>query len=198
MPVESLNQNDIKPRSEQQRILNESQQAVGTLAENTWDAKLTPEEKNQAKEIKTELNGNNIVRINEILRNPKLRKLLSPTELKQAFQKLRSIHMDEAKQHIDTANVGAVRNDVTNRLDTVSQWYHEIFKNLQGHIESTGPIHEESGENLVDLQNEVTQAEKAIQQLLRQINTLWNTPIPIGWAQDMPPETRNTDTPNNY
>lgn len=125
MSVESLNQNDIKARSEQQRILDESKQSGGNLAENTWDTKLTPEEKNQAKETKKELDGmmlkGDIVSINEILRNPARKRLLSPADLRKAFQMLRSIHMDEAKQHIDTANVGAVRDDVTNRLDTVSQ-----------------------------------------------------------------------------
>lgn len=140
-----------------------------------------------------------IVSINEILRNPAKKRLLSPVDLKKAFQMLRSIHMEETKQHVDTANVGAMRDDVTNRLDTVSQGYNEIFKNLQGHIENTGPIHEESGENLVDLQNEVTQAETSINMLLRKINSLGNTPTPLQPSiQDMPAEKLpDNNTSNN-
>ncbi len=183
-------------------ISEKNQEAVGTLnnQNNEWLQinNLTPEEQIQLKTAKQELKWNNIVRINEILRNPELKKLLSPTDLKEAFQKLRSIHMEEANKHIDTANLGAVRDDMSNRLDTVATGYHELFKNLQGHIETTGQIHEESGENLVDLQNQVEEAEVSIQQLLKQLNKVSNTPtprpIPI---QDMSPSWPRISTSEN-
>jgi len=120
-----------------------------------------------------------VLSINEIVRNPAAKKLLSPEAIRKAFAVLRSIHMEEAKKHIDTANLGAVRDDITNRLDTVATGYHELFKNLQGKIETTGTLDEESGENLVDLQNEVSEAESSIHTLLRQINTIGNTPTPL-------------------
>lgn len=198
-----VNQNRINKTPLPGDISQENQEAVGALnhQNNEWLQinKLTPEEQIQLKTAKQELKWNNIVRINEILRNPELKKLLSPTDLKEAFQKLRSIHMEEANKHIDTANLGAVRDDMSNRLDTVATGYHELFKNLQGHIETTGPIHEESGENLVDLQNEVSEAESSIHALLRQINTIGNTPTPlVQWVQDMPPEPVKHDTINNF
>ena len=96
--------------------------------------------------------------------------------------------MEETKNHIDSTNLGAVRDDMTNRLDTVATGYHELFKNLQGHIETAGPLHEESGENLVELQSEVKEAEVSIRQLLKQLNIVGNTPIPGQIPlQDMPP-----------
>lgn len=57
--------------------------------------------------------------------------------------------------------------------------YHELFKNLQGRIETLGPIDNETGENIAHLQNEVEEAEISIKNLLSQINRIGNNPEPL-------------------
>lgn len=204
--METINQNELKARAEWQRILDESLRAGGTLGREAQEQerlnKLTPEEQKASKRTEEQLDWairkKDVLSINEIVRSSSAKKLLSPEALRKAFAVLRSIHMEESKKHVDNANLGAIRDDITNRLDTVSTGYHELFKNLQGHIETTGPIHEESGENLVDLQSEVEEAEVSIQQLLTQLNRVGSAPVPGQIPiQDMPPSWNWTSESEN-
>lgn len=70
---------------------------------------MTPKEKKEAKITQDQLDGamqkGDVLSINEIIRNPATKKLLSPEAIRKAFSVLRSIHMEEAKKHIDTANL---------------------------------------------------------------------------------------------
>ncbi len=174
-----INQNDLKPRSEQDRMLQESanvQKHLDTFAANKKQfEQLTPEEQKTSLEQQELLNSaidqSDVLRINEIIRSSSLRRLLPPKLIRQAFEKLRSIHRDTVNHNIDTGNMGIVRDEIGTQLDQVATGYHEIFKNLQNHIEQTGTLVETNTEDIISLQDEVAAAEQEIKTLLKRINT---------------------------
>lgn len=132
----------------------------------------------------------NLVKINTIVRDSSQRLLLPPALLKEVFEVLRKIHAEEIKNDLDRGDTAAIKGFVVEELNQVSQGYNELFKNLQGHIETLPPLDPEA-ENIMYLQDEVRSAEKSVKQLLKNINSVSQVPGPL--AQSMPPEPIQQD-----
>lgn len=142
----------------------------------------TPEEEKKAQETKktlaSSLENRDIVQINKIIRNPDLRKFLTPDALRQALATLRTMHMEALDKTSDNKALADIKGDVIEELTQVSHGYHELFRNLQGHLDRLEPFSQET-ESIINLQNEVADAENSVQDLLKNINASNQPPAPL-------------------
>lgn len=153
-------------------------------------AHLSPEDEEKSQSLQENIKSllsnprENLLKINSIVRDSSQRLLLPPDMLREVFETLRRIHREETEKSLDRGDTGAIKGYVSEQLNQVSNGYNELFKNLQGHIESLGPLNSEA-ESVINLQDEVGEAEQSIQQLLKSINSVGQMPELL--QQDMPP-----------
>lgn len=161
--------------------------------------KLSPENETRSKTLQQNIKSllsnprENLVAINKIIRDASQRLLLPSDVLREAFEALRKIHREEVDKNLDRGNTSAIKWYVTEELNQLSSGYHELFKNLQGHLDILEPLNEDA-ENIINFQDEVMEAEESIQQLLKKINSVGQMPVPL--QQDIPPTSIQQDSDN--
>lgn len=180
--------------------IDESKRAWQYLEQETREkdrfSTLSPEDQKRSvslqQNIKSLLSNprENLVKINSIVRDASQRLLLPPDMLKEVFETIRRIHREETEKSLDRGDTGAIKGYVSEQLNQVSNGYNELFKNLQGHIETLDPLSQEA-ESIIHLQDEVGEAEQSVQQLLKNINSIGQIPGPL--QSDMPPSPTRQD-----
>lgn len=158
---------------------------------------LSPEDKKKSQSLQENIRSllsnprENLLKINSIVRDSSQRLLLPPDMLREIFGTLRRIHREETEKSLDRGDTSAIKGYVSEQLNQVSNGYNELFKNLQGHIETLDPLSQEA-ESIIILQDEVGEAERSVQKLLKNINSIGQMPGPL--QQDMSPSSsRNSD-----
>lgn len=158
---------------------------------NYQDA-LSPEEQETSQNLENQLHEllkkGDVVRLNEILRDPNLKQFINGQLQKEIFAQLRSISMDKVRGHIRDGNMGAVTEEMSSRLVDVKKWYGDIFQRLAEELNQPEVLSEDR-ETIAQLQSEVQEAETMVDQLLSSINTVTKAPR----VKDMPPEFKNIE-----
>ncbi len=183
-----------------QKILSTNENAEGAFWNKPPEPKnaenLTDEEKQKSNEIATEIDllrkSKNIVALNQKLHDPALSKYISSELRKRIVAEMREIDTGRISRDIQSGNMGAVKLDVAQRLEEVSNGYNELFKNLNQQREALLPLSDEY-DMLASLSGEVQEAENMVNQLLGRIRTIENTPRQN--ITDQPPGPITSDDP---
>lgn len=148
---------------------------------------LSPEDQETSKNLEEQLQELlkkwDVVRLNEILRDPSLKQFISGQMQNEILGELRSISMDKVRGHIRDGNMGAVTEEMSGRLHEVKKWYGDIFQRLAEELNKPEVLSEDRT-TIAQLQSEVEEAESMVDQLLSSINSVINTPR----VENMPPE----------
>jgi|JI10StandDraft_1071094.scaffolds.fasta_scaffold892603_1 hypothetical protein len=121
---------------------------------------LSPEDKKKSQSLQENIRSllsnprENLLKINSIVRDSSQRLLLPPDMLREIFGTLRRIHREETEKSLDRGDTSAIKGYVSEQLNQVSNGYNELFKNLQAHVETLGPLNPEA-ESVINLQDEV-------------------------------------------
>lgn len=157
-----------------------------TIQQQNWLQNLSPEEQETSKNLEEQLHDLlkkwDVVRLNEILRDPALKQFISGQLQNEIFAELRSISMDKVRGHIRDGNMGAVTEEMSGRLNEVKKWYGDIFQRLAEELNKPEVLTEDR-ETIAQLQSEVEEAETMVNQLLSSINT-------VQAKENMPPSLK--------
>lgn len=147
---------------------------------------LSPEDQETSKNLEEQLHDLlkkwDVIRLNEILRDPALKQFISGQLQNEIFAELRSISMDKVRGHIRDGNMGAVTEEMSGRLNEVKKWYGDIFQRLAEELNKPEVLTEDR-ETITQLQSEVEEAETMVDQLLSSINT-------VQVKENMPPSLK--------
>ncbi len=153
----------------------------------------SPEEKNQSRDVTEKLHtlmaNQDVVQLNQILRNPKFKHLISPQLQNEILAMLRTANMEKVRRDIGNGNIGAVTEEVSSRLHEVKKGYGDIFQRLAEELNKPEALVEDRT-TIMQLQAEVSEAESMVNALLSSINAV----------SDMPPETlpQTRETGTNF
>lgn len=136
---------------------------------------LSPEEQETSQNIEDQLHELlkkwDVVRLNEILRDPNLKQFISGQLQNEIFSELRSISMDKVRGHVRDGNMWAVKEEMSGRLVDVKKWYGDIFQRLAEELNKPEVLSEDRA-TIAQLQGEVEEAETMVDQLLSSINSM--------------------------
>jgi hypothetical protein len=173
-----------------QRNLDASDTTRSNLYDTAQEAEriknLSPEEKETSRKLeeklRTLMQSQDVVELNQMLHNPHLKRFISQQLQREIMAELRAISMDKVHGHIRDGNMGAVTEEMADRLQEVNKGYGDIFQRLAEELNKPEALSEDRS-TIAQLQNEVEEAETMANQLLSSINNLPQT------VQDMPPES---------
>lgn len=152
---------------------------------------LSPEEKETSRKLEDKLHtlmqSQDVVQLNQMLRDPNLKRFISQQLQREIMAELRAINMDKVHGHIRDGNMGAVTEEMAGRLQEVKKGYGDIFQRLAEELNKSEAIGEDRSV-IAQLKNEVEEAETMVDQLLSNINNLPKT------VQDAPPESERSET----
>jgi len=181
MTAETRNSNIISPENKDARAKNAENQLTFNRDGVEGIKTLSLEDKMKSEDMENHINALlkgwtwNLGPINEIIRSPDAKRLLSSQKLREIFGQLRAIHRVEEERHINSGNMIWMRDGIAGTLVEINRGYDELFQNIQWHIESpkTPP---EDRETLRGFSNEVATAKKSVETLMDNINAIGNAP----------------------
>jgi hypothetical protein len=155
---------------------------------------LSPRDREKSHKIEEKLHtlikSQDVVQLNEMLRDPNLKQFISQQLQREIFAELRSINMDKVHGNIRDGNTGAVTEEISGRLHEVKKGYGDIFQQLAKELEKPNVLIDDR-ETIEDLMNEVEEAETMVDQLLSSISNLPQA------VRDNPPETQQREVQPN-
>lgn len=197
--VQKFENNQLNNPVEAARVGKKNLDASDAARSNLYDTaqeaermkNFSPEEKETSRKLEDKLHtlmqSQDVVQLNQMLRDPNLKRFISQQLQREIMAELRAINMDKVHGHIRDGNMGAVTEEMAGRLQEVKQGYGDIFQRLAEELNKSEVIGEDRSV-IAQLQNEVEEAETMVDQLLSSINNLPKT------VQDEPPEPEQSET----
>ena len=156
--------------------------------------KLSPDDQEKSRNLEEKLHtlmkSQDVVQLNQMLRDPNLKQFISQQLQREIFAELRKIDMTKVRGHIRDGNMGAVTEEMSGRLHEVKKGYGDIFQQLTKELEKPNVLIDDR-ETIEDLMTEVEEAETMVDQLLSSISNLPQA------VRDNPPETQQRETQPN-
>lgn len=153
---------------------------------------LSPEDQKTSRDLEQQLHELlkkwDVIRLNEILRDPNLKQFISGQLQNEIFSELRSISMEKVRWHIRDGNMGAVTEEMSGRLHEVKKWYGDIFQKLAEELNKPEVLSEDRN-IIAQLQGEVEEAEGMVDRLLSSINKVANS----SQVENIPPPLQSME-----
>ena len=182
MSIETKNPEFLDPLKKNSGRVEKSENAATELSDTLSSQKLDTLEqkgKTEVTRVITELNQlrNNPILLEKKLNNPATLALLSrngiPIEyVRNLLRDMRSIDQQELITQINDGNIAPIKIELSQKVEWLQQWYHELFHNLAEKAKSSiGPLSEDAP-LIAQLQSEVLEAEQETDTLLKNISQI--------------------------
>lgn len=175
------NNNPLNPSQNLDKSQKAEQVLAGRFQDDMRMRDMSTEEKKKVQEVQTDIQNlmqdNDIIKLNEKLRDPALKGLISDKLRREINDKLRAANKEKVRWYINAGNMGAVTDEMAAQLHEVKGWYHELFQRIDTELVQPEALTEDR-DTLLSLRDEVEEAEWMVANLLSKLAAIGEQRVP--------------------